>query len=313
MLALLRSPDLAAEVTLQPIEEFDLDAAIIFSDILLPLDAAGLALDFVEGCGPVFRRPIRSPADVDAFRPPPPEDLVPETLEAIRRVRRALEGRAPLIGFSGAPLTLAFYAIEGGGSKTFAAARAFMRAEPAAWAGLMDRLAEMAGEYLAAQVRAGAQAIQVFDTWAGLLSADDYRRFALPWSAETIRRATAAGAPVIHFAGRSAGLLPCLREAGGDVISLGADVALDEAWAQLGFDVAVQGNLDPDLLLAPPPAMETAARDILRRAAGRPGHIFNLGHGVKKETDPTRVRDLVKLVHDGATCSEPKRRQTTVG
>lgn len=307
MLDLVRTPDLAVEVTLQPVEAFEVDAAIVFADILPLLDGMGLGLEFVAGEGPRLRRPIRSPSDVDRIEVRPPGETLGFTLDAVRRVRRALDGSVPLIGFSGAPFTLACYAIEGGGSRDFPLARRFMLDEPAAWTRLMEKLAAAAGDYLAAQIGAGAQAVQLFDSWAGRLSAEEYRIHALPYSAEALRRAAAAGqaAPVIHFATASAHLLELLREAGGSVIGIGSDIPIDEAWRRLGDGVAVQGNLDPDALLGPAGELERGAADILARAAGRPGHIFNLAHGIRKETDPERVRALVEFVHAASARARP--------
>ncbi|MBU4460946.1 MAG: uroporphyrinogen decarboxylase [Verrucomicrobia bacterium] len=301
MLDLVRTPELAAQITLQPVDAFEIDAAIVFADILPILDGMGLGLEFVAGEGPHILRPVRAAADVDRIVVRPPEETLGFTLEAVRLARRALAGRVPLIGFSGAPFTLACYAIEGGSSPDFPLTRRFLREQPAAWAALMGKLAEAAGDYLAAQVRAGAQAVQMFDSWAGRLTADEYRAAVLPFSTEALRRATAGGdVPVIHFATQSAHLLPLLREAGGTVFGVGSDIAIDEAWRRLGDGVAVQGNLDPDTLLGPENEMQRQAKDILSRVAGRPGHIFNLAHGVKKETDPARVRALVGFVHGRA-------------
>lgn len=302
MLDLVRTPELAVQVTLQPVDAFGVDAAIIFADILTLLDGLGLGLEFVAGEGPVFRNPVRTAADVDRLVVRPPGETLGFTLDAIRLARRALAGRVPLIGFTGAPFTLACYAIEGAGSRTFPQALRFMREEPAAWARFMEKLSAAAGAYLRAQIAAGAQAVQVFDTWAGLLTPAEYRAAAMPYSAEAIRRARdggpdAADVPLIHFATRAAELLPLLREAGGEVIGVDASLPLDEAWRRLGDGVAVQGNLDPEVLLGPADGLRRAAADVLARAAGRPGHIFNLGHGVIKETPPERVAELVRLVH----------------
>ena len=297
MLDLVRTPELAARITLQPVEAFEVDAAIVFADILPLLDGLGLGLEFVAGEGPRILRPVRTKADVDRIVVRPPEETLGFTLEAVRLARRALAGRVPLIGFSGAPFTLACYAIEGGGSQDFPRTRRFLREEPAAWAALMEKLAAAVGDYLDAQVRAGAQAVQLFDSWAGRLTAEEYRGSVLPWSADALCRAAAGGVPVIHFATQAAHLLPWLREAGGSVFGIGCDVSIEDAWRQLGADVAIQGNLDPDALLGPEAEMFRQAADILDRVAGRPGHIFNLAHGVKKETDPARVRALIDFVH----------------
>lgn len=300
MLELLRDPDLAAEITLQPVRAFGVDAAIIFSDILLPLHGLGLGLSFIEGRGPVFDRPIRAPADVRraAERVEAAIEAFAPTLAAIRRVRRTLAGRVPLIGFAGAPFTLAAYSLGGGGSCGAAPALRFAHEHPRSWRRWLDTLAELVGHLLSAQIRAGAQTIQVFDTWAADLDGEAYRRWALPAAADALRSAQRPPrVPAILFAGRSAHLLGAMRDSGADVISVGSDISLDEAWRRLGDRVAVQGNLDPQRLLGPRYDLFAAARDVLHRAGGRSGHIFNLGHGVPKETDPGRIRDLVAFVH----------------
>ncbi|MCX7818439.1 MAG: uroporphyrinogen decarboxylase [Kiritimatiellae bacterium] len=300
MLELLRDPDQAAAITLQPLEAFGVDAAIVFSDILLPLDGLGLGLRFVEGRGPVFERPICEPADVRRAADRLDEGLaaIEPTLGALRNLRRVLKGRVPLIGFAGAPFTLAVYALGGGGSRGAGPALRFAAEHPRTWARWLRVLAELAGGLLAAQIRAGASAVQLFDTWAAVLDPGAYRRWALPAAARALRAACRpTTVPAILFAGRSSHLLSAMRSAGAEVISVGEDIPLDEAWQQLGGGFAVQGNLDPRQLLGPRRAMFAAAREVLRRAGNRPGHIFNLGHGVPKETDPARIRDLVEFVH----------------
>ncbi len=309
ILELIRTPELAVEVTLQPIQAFDLDAAIIFADILPPLAAMGLDLAFVKGDGPVIRNPIRTMADVRALHQPDPEESLNFTLEAIRLARRELEGRVPLIGFSGAPFTLASYAIEGGSSRHYERTKAMMHAEPAAWHQLMEKLAEMVGSYLSAQIRAGAQAVQLFDSWVGALSPADYREYVLPYSRHAIELARREGAPVIHFSTGTAGMLELIKEAGGDVIGIDWRIDLSVAWQRLGPDVAIQGNLDPVALLAPRSAMEQRAAYVLEQANGQPGHIFNLGHGVLPSTPVENVRALVDFVHEYSReqATQPKR------
>jgi uroporphyrinogen decarboxylase len=297
MLEAIRTPELAAELTLQPLRRFPLDAAIIFADILPLLIGAGIDLDYAAGEGPVIHNPVRNPADVAALRVPPAEEGVPFTLAAIRLVRRELEGKTPLIGFSGAPFTLAAYAIEGGGSRDYRRTKQFMYGQPEAWRALMGKLAQLAGEYLAAQARAGAQALQLFDSWAGALSPADYRSYVLPYTQGAIALARASGAPVISFSTGTGGMVEVLRQAGGDVIGLDWRVDLDLAWERIGYDMAVQGNLDPIALLGPADAMCDRAGDVLRQAGGRSGHIFNLGHGVLPETPPDNVGALVDFVH----------------
>ncbi|MEW6577875.1 MAG: uroporphyrinogen decarboxylase [Chloroflexota bacterium] len=304
MLDAIRTPELACEITLQPIRAFALDAAIIFADILPVLIGMGLDLEFVKGEGPVITNPVRSPADADALRTPPAEENLPYTLDAIRLVRRELDGRVPLIGFSGAPFTLASYAIEGGGSKNHVRVKSFMLSEPDAWNRLMDKLATVVGDYLVAQAEAGAQALQVFDSWAGALSPADYRAYALPYARRVVARAQSTGVPVIYFGTDLNGMLPLLRETGADVIGVDWRIAIDDAWAQLGDGVAVQGNLDPVTLFAPWPQTQRRADDILARVAKRPGHIFNLGHGILPETPVDNVRRLVDYVHERSAAME---------
>ncbi len=298
MLDVIRTPELACEITLQPVDAFELDAAIIFADILPILIGMGLDLDFVKGEGPAIGNPIASPADVDALRTPPAAENLPFTLDAIRLVRRELDGRIPLIGFSGAPFTLASYAIEGGGSKNHVKVKTFMHAEPDAWARLMDKLAQVVGDYLVAQAEAGAQALQVFDSWAGILSPRDYREKALPYAQRVVARAQSAGVPVIYFGTDLNGMLPDLAQTGADVIGVDWRIAIDDAWARLGPEVAVQGNLDPVTLFASWERIAPAVDDILARTVGRAGHIFNLGHGILPGTPVEHVRRLVEYVHE---------------
>ncbi|MBN1564311.1 MAG: uroporphyrinogen decarboxylase [Anaerolineae bacterium] len=298
MLDVIRTPELACEITMQPINAFDLDAAIIFADILPILIGMGLNLDFVKGEGPVIDNPIRSAADVAALRTPPTEENLPYTLEAIRLVRRELDGKVPLIGFSGAPYTLASYAIEGGGSKNHTKVKSFMHAEPDAWAMLMDKLATLIGDYLVAQAEAGAQALQVFDSWAGILAPMDYREKVLPYVQTVIERAQSSGVPVIYFGTNMNGLLSMLPETGADVLGVDWRIEIDDAWDQIGEDFAVQGNLDPVTLFAPWEDIQRHADNILARTAGRAGHIFNLGHGILPETPVDHVRRLVDYVHE---------------
>jgi uroporphyrinogen decarboxylase len=300
MLELIRTPELAAQVTLMPIERFGLDAAIVFSDILPPLQGMGLELDFVQGDGPRFANPIARARDVDLLAVPPAEETMAETLEAIRLVRAELEPRGiPVIGFAGAPLTLASYAIEGGTSKDFVRTRAFMLSEPAAWRRLLGKLVTVQADYLLAQARAGAQALQVFDSWAGrALARDDYLRFVAPANRELFARLEEAGVPVINF---SLGVGAYLAEAagcGGDVVGLDWQLPLDEAWERVGLERAVQGNLDPAALLAPWRALEARIDDVLDRAGGRLGHIFNVGHGLVPQTPVENVQRLVEHVRE---------------
>jgi uroporphyrinogen decarboxylase len=300
MLEVIRTPELAAQVTLLPIDAFDLDAAIIFSDILPPLVGMGLDLDFVQGEGPEIGNPISSARDVDLLGTPPAAETMQGTLEAIRLVRAELEPRGvPVIGFAGAPFTLASYAIEGGTSRDFTKTKAFMLSEPAAWKRLLGKLVTVQADYLLAQAEAGAQALQVFDSWAGrALGREDYLRYVAPHNRELYAKVAAAGVPVINF---SLGVSAYLEEAaacGGDVVGLDWALPLDEAWARVGFERPVQGNLDPASLLAPWRELRFRIDDVLERAGGRPGHVFNVGHGLTPGTPVDSVKRLVEHVHE---------------
>lgn len=296
-LTMCKTPDLAAEVTLQPVEHVGVDAAILFADILLPLEPMGLNLEFTKGDGPVIHDPVRTRGDVERLRVFEPDECLSFVPDAIRLVRKELEGKVPLIGFSGAPFTLASYIIEGGGSRSYIRTKSMMYNDVAAWHGLMEKLAEVVLRYLKSQVAAGAQAVQVFDSWVGCLSPEDYSAFVLPHSAHVIRGLAGSGVPVIHFGTNSSTLLELIKEAGGDVIGIDWRIGIDDAWKRLGYQVAVQGNLDPVALFAPPDEIERRVAGILRRAGGRAGHIFNLGHGILPETPFEHVRFLVDAVH----------------
>ena len=295
ILELAKDPDLSAEVTLMPVRELGVDAAVLFADIMLPLEPMGVGLRIVPEVGPLIDRPIRSAADVASLRRFDPAE-VGFTLDAIRLVKRELAGTAGVIGFSGAPFTLACYLIEGRPSRDFATAKAFMYREPAAWHDLMERLSAMVVTYLRAQIDAGADVVQLFDSWVGGLGPADYREYVQPH----VRRIFAGlhGAPTIHFGTGTAALLELLAAAGGDVIGLDHRVSLAEAWRRIGRDRGVQGNLDPARLLAGWEATHVGARAVLHEAGRRPGHVFNLGHGVLPETDIELLRRLVDFVHE---------------
>jgi len=297
LLDICRHPELAVAVTLQPVDVIDVDAAILFSDLLLPFTPLGLDFDFVKGEGPAVEHPIRSAADIDRLRTFEPREELGHVLETIRILRRELSGRVPLIGFGGAPFTLASYAIEGGPSTSYARTKTFMYAHPRAWHRLCERFATLIADYMAAQIEAGAQAIQIFDSWAGALSRSDYREFALPHTRHIFERMAEAGVPLIHFGVGTAAILPDLAAAGGGVIGVDWRLPLDEAWERIGAGRGIQGNLDPTLLLGPADRVFSAAHDVLRRANGRPGHIFNLGHGVLPTTPLERVQELARYVH----------------
>jgi uroporphyrinogen decarboxylase len=295
ILELAKTPELCAKVTLMPVRELGVDAAVLFADIMLPLEPMGIGLRIEPEVGPIIDRPMRSAADVKALRPFDPAE-VSFTLDAIRLVRRELDGKAGIIGFSGAPFTLACYLIEGRPSRDYAIAKAFMYREPEAWHDLMGRLSTMVVAYLRAQVEAGAEVVQVFDSWVGGLGPSDYAAFVQPH----VRRIFAAleGVPTIHFGTGTAALLELMAEAGGDVIGIDHRVSLGDAWRRVGYDRGIQGNLDATRVLAGWEATEAGARAVLAEADGRPGHVFNLGHGVLPESDTGLLRRLVEFVHE---------------
>lgn len=299
ILEIIKTPELACEVTLQPINAFDLDAAIIFADILPPLEGMGLELDFIKGEGPTIYNPVRTTDDVDRLRVLPTEETLGFTLEAIRLARRELDSRGiPLIGFSGAPFTLASYAVEGGSSRSRIMVKNMMLSQPELWHRLMTKLSEVAGHYLLEQAQAGAHVLQLFDSWVGELSPFDYERSVLPYSRRAIEIASQAGVPIIHFGTNTSGMLPLIRTAGGDVIGVDWRIDLAQAWRILGDQVGVQGNLDPVTLFADWEALQSRARHILDSVNGKTGHIFNLGHGILPETPVDNVRRLVDFVHE---------------
>jgi uroporphyrinogen decarboxylase len=298
LLEICGQPELAAEVTLQPVRRFGVDAAIIFADILLPLMPMGFDLTFAAGEGPVIANPVRTERDVERLADVDVQEALGSILAAVRLVRAELPGRVALIGFAGAPFTVASYAIEGGSSRHFVETKRFMYGAPDAWHGLMDRLRRVTATYLAAQVEAGAQMVQVFDSWVGTLNAEDYRRFVLPHQRALFTVLRTLGVPVIHFGLGTGHLLELLREAGGDVIGLDWRTPLDEGWRRVGEDRGIQGNLDPAALFAPLPELQRQVDDVLRRAVGRPGHIFNLGHGILPGTPVEHVRAVVDWVHE---------------
>ena len=289
-----RQPELCAEVTLQPVRAHGVDAAVMFADIMLPVLGMGIDVELVENVGPVVAEPVRSVADVERLRVPDPEESVPFVLEAVRLVRRALDPEQAVIGFAGGPFTVAGYLIEGKPTREFALTKACMYGEPEVWHGLMEKLAATFSSYVAACARAGADVIQLFDSWVGALSVDDYGEFAAPYSARVLAEVEV---PTIHFGTGTAHLLEELADAGGDVIGVDWRVPIDRAWELVGPERGVQGNLDPALLLGPWERVEAAALRILEAVGGRAGHIFNLGHGVLPDTDPADLRRLTELVH----------------
>jgi uroporphyrinogen decarboxylase len=290
-----RRPELCAEVTLQPVRRHGVDAAVMFADIMLPVIGMGIDVELVENVGPVIARPVESRADVERLRVPEPEDSVPFILEAIRLTRAELREDQALVGFCGGPFTVAGYLIEGKPSREFTKVKRMMYGEPATWHALMEVLADAFARYVAGTVRAGADVIQVFDSWVGALSPADYEEFVAPYSACIL---AAVDVPTIHFGTGTATLLGLMADAGGDVIGLDWRIPLDRGWDEVGDDRGVQGNLDPAVLLGPWERVEAAARDVVERAGARRGHVFNLGHGVLPDTDPAVLGRLVELVHE---------------
>jgi uroporphyrinogen decarboxylase len=296
-LELCKTPSMAAEVTVTAAERLGVDAAIIFADILLIVEPMGIGLEFAKEEGPTIHNPVRTSQDVDRLREVDDVESLAYVFEAIRLTRASLRSALPLIGFAGAPFTLASYIIEGGGSRNYVHTKLLMYNDKGAWDALMSMISRALVKYLNAQILAGAQAVQLFDSWVGSLSADDYREYVLPHTRNVIRSLT-PGTPVIHFGTGTSALLELMREAGGDVIGLDWRVRLDEAWHRIGYDVAVMGNLDPVGLFAGTNFIRARAKKILEQAAGRPGHIFNLGHGILPETPVENVIALVETVHE---------------
>lgn len=296
-LDLCQNSDAAAQVTVDTVRRLGVDAAIIFADILLPLVPMGAGLRYEKGDGPRIDRVVRTPADVDALHPVSVNESLGFVAQTVRLVRNELEGKTPVIGFAGAPFTVASYAIEGGGSRNYVHTKSLMYNDTATWDRFMKMVATITAEYLNMQIEAGAHAVQLFDSWVGCLSPEEYRRFVQPYSRQVIS-ALKPGVPVIHFGTMTGSLLPDMRDAGGDVIGLDWRVELDTEWKRLGDGVGVQGNLDPVLLFTTPEEIRRGVRDVLHRANGRPGHIFNLGHGILPETPVDNVLALIDAVHE---------------
>lgn len=297
LLEICYQPELAAEVTLQPVKALGVDAAILFADILLPAIPLGVGLEFAKGEGPVLGNPVRTLDDVRNLHPVNPETDLGYVMEAIKILRGELKD-VPLIGFCGAPFTVASYIIEGGSTREFLKTKTMMYSDPQTWHALMEKLSGVLTDYLLAQIRAGAQAVQVFDSWVGALNPQDYVEFVQPYSRRILQAAQATGVPVIHFGTGTTTLLPAMKAAGGTVLGVDWRIPLDDGWNLLGQDVAIQGNLDPALLFAPLPEIRKRVHDILRRAGGRPGHIFNLGHGILQHTPVDNVKAVVEMVHE---------------
>jgi uroporphyrinogen decarboxylase len=307
LIEICKQPAVAAEVTITAAEALGVDAAIIFADLLLPLEVMGLPFHFAAGEGPVIDRPVREKEDIGRLRTDRASELG-YVSQAVRLVAKHFEKRLPVIGFCGAPFTLASYMVEGGSSRNYVHTKKMMYSSPAAWDQLLGKLVAVAGEYAAEQVRAGADVIQIFDSWVGCLSVEDYRRYVLPRTTELVRSLQKSGAPIIYFGTETTALLPSMSETGAEVIGLDWRVPLDEGWRMLGQRSAVQGNLDPVLLFADWNELRSRARDILQRAAGRPGHIFNLGHGILPETPVENVKALAQFVQEHSAMPAPATR-----
>jgi uroporphyrinogen decarboxylase len=308
LLEICKKPELAAEVTITAAEFLSVDAAIIFADLLLPLEVMGLDFHFAAGEGPVIAKPVRSAEDVSRLRTDRSSDL-DYVSEAVSLVARHFENKLPVIGFCGAPFTLASYMIEGGGSRHYLYTKKMMYTFPADWESLMGKLVDVTAEYSAAQVRAGADVVQIFDSWVGCLSVEDYRRYVLPHITKLVKRLQKTGAPIIYFGTDSATLLPSMNETGADVIGLDWRIPLDQGWNALDHRCAVQGNLDPVLLFADWKELKSRTKHILQLAGGRPGHIFNLGHGILPETPVENVKNLARFVQESsanANAASPK-------
>jgi uroporphyrinogen decarboxylase len=298
ILTMAKTPELCAQVTLMPVQRFGVDGAVLYADIMLPLEGMGISLEIQPDLGPIIHNPVRTMQDVEALRVIDAEESTPYVMDAIRLVRRELGGKQAVIGFSGAPFTLACYMIEGRPTRDYGLAKSLMYAQPELWHSLMGKLTEVVSRYLLAQINAGVDVVQLFDSWVGALGPSAYQQFVQPYSQRIFEAVKQTGTPSIHFGTGTASLLELMAEAGGDIISVDWRVELDEAWARIGYHRGIQGNLDPTLLLSPWETIAAGTRDILRRAGNRPGHIFNLGHGVLAPTDPDMLRRLVDAVHE---------------
>jgi uroporphyrinogen decarboxylase len=297
ILTMAKTPDLCAQVTLMPVQQLGVDGAVLYADIMLPLEGMGVSLEIQPDLGPVIHNPIRTMQDVEKLRVVDPEESTPYVMEAVRLVRRELEGKQAVIGFSGAPFTLACYLIEGRPSRDYGLAKSLMYGQPKVWHALMEKLTEVTVRYLVAQIHAGVNVVQLFDSWVGALSPSAYRSFVLPYTQRIFQAVKETGTPSIHFGTSTGTLLDVFAEAGGDLISVDWRFDLDDAWRRIGYERGIQGNLDPTLLLAPWETIEAGVKDVLDRAEGRPGHIFNLGHGVLAPTEPDMLKRIVETVH----------------
>lgn len=298
ILTMAKTPELCTQVTLMPVERFGVDGAVLYADIMLPLEGMGISFEIQPDLGPVIHNPVRTMQDVKALRIIDAEESTPYVMDAIRLVRRELEGKQAVIGFSGAPYTLACYMIEGRPSRDYGTAKSLMYGQPEVWHSLMNKLTEVVSGYLVAQINAGVDVVQLFDSWVGSLSPSAYKQFVQPYSQRIFAAVKQTGTPSIHFGTGNSSILELMAEAGGDIMSVDWRVELDDAWTRIGYDRGIQGNLDPTLLLTSWETIEAGMHDVLRRAGNRPGHIFNLGHGVLAPTEPDMLRRLVDAVHE---------------
>ncbi len=298
ILTMAKTPELCTQITLMPVKELGVDAAVLYADIMLPLEGMGVSLEIQPDIGPIIHNPIRTMQDVHALHIIDAEESTPFVMQAIRLVHRELEGKQAVVGFSGAPFTLACYLIEGRPSRDYALAKSLMYGQPEIWHALMNKLTEVVSRYVLAQISAGVDVIQIFDSWVGSLGPSAYKQYVQPYSERIFAAIKQTSTPSIHFGTGTAGLLELMTEAGGDIISIDWRMDLDTAWARVGYDRGIQGNLDPTLLLTPWNVIEKGMQDVLQRAANRPGHIFNLGHGVLAATSPDMLRRLVDAVHE---------------
>jgi uroporphyrinogen decarboxylase len=298
ILTMAKTPELCTQITLMPVKELGVDAAVLYADIMLPLEGMGVSLEIQPDIGPIIHNPIRTMQDVHALHIIDAEESTPFVMQAIRLVRHELEGKQAVIGFSGAPFTLACYLIEGRPSRDYALAKSLMYGQPEIWHALMNKLTEVVSRYMLAQISAGVDVVQLFDSWVGSLGPSVYKQYVQPYSERIFEAIKQTGTPSIHFGTSTAGLLELMTEAGGDIISIDWSMDLDTAWARIGYDRGIQGNLDPTLLLTPWNVIEKGMQDVLQRAANLPGHIFNLGHGVLAATPPDILRRLVDAVHE---------------
>jgi uroporphyrinogen decarboxylase len=298
ILTMAKTPELCTQITLMPVKELGVDAAVLYADIMLPLEGMGVSLEIQPDIGPIIHNPIRTMQDVHALHIIDAEESTPFVMQAIRLVRRELEGKQAVIGFSGAPFTLACYLIEGRPSRDYALAKSLMYGQPEIWHALMNKLTEVVSRYMLAQISAGVDVVQLFDSWVGSLGPSVYMQYVQPYSQRIFEAIKQTGTPSIHFGTGTADLLELMTEAGGDIISIDWRMDLDTAWARIGYDRGIQGNLDPTLLLTPWNVIEKGMQDVLQRAANLPGHIFNLGHGVLAATPPDMLRRLVDAVHE---------------